>query len=545
MLENWYINVVIYSLHVESFHDSNADGVGDLDGLTASLDYLTTLGVTCLWLQPFYPSPMRDNGYDVEDYLGVDPRYGDLGDFVRFLESADQRNLRVIIDLPFNHTSDTHPWFRDACSNPDSPYRDFFYWSQDRPENLRDNPIFGEEQDANWTWHEQAGAWYYHTFYSHQPDLNYTNPAVLHEMEKIMGFWLRLGVSGFRLDAVPHMLRAKGGYEFDGDPHDVLRAIRRFVESQWHGTVLLGEVDTEPERYRDYFGKEDQLNVLLNFYLCNYLFLALATGECAPLGHVLEALPVALPYDQYGNFLRNHDELDLERLTEEERQRVYREFGPDESMRAFGRGIRRRLAPMLGGDHRRVRLAHSLLFTMPGTPVVRYGDEIGMGDDLSLPGRDSVRTVMQWNDHPGAGFSHAPRERWTSTVIDQGPYGNENVNVADQRRDPDSLLHWFSRAIRIRSELPEFGHGEPKVLETGNDGVFGHSCELENSAAFALHNLTGQEHTVRLRLDRERLDLALEMFSDRTYDRLKPGECELKLGPYGFRWFRIQPPLMG
>jgi maltose alpha-D-glucosyltransferase/alpha-amylase len=408
-VENWYTNVVIYSLHLESFRDGNADGIGDFDGLTASLDYLATLGVSCLWVQPFYPSPMRDNGYDVSDFLGVHPRYGDLGDFVRFLERAKQRNIRVIIDLPFNHTSDRHPWFQEACRDVDSPHRDYYYWSRERPENLRDNPIFGEEQDANWTWREDARGWYYHTFYSHQPDLNYTNPEVLNEMEKIMGFWLRLGVSGFRLDAVPHMLRAKGGYEFDGDPHDVLRDIRRFVESQRHDTVLLGEVDTEPERYRDFFGKEDQLNILLNFYLCNYLFLALATGEGGPLGHVLETLPVALPYDQYGNFLRNHDELDLERLSEEDRQRVYRAFGPEESMRAFGRGIRRRLAPILGGDMARIRLANSLLLTMPGTPVVRYGDEIGMGDDLSLKGRDSVRTVMQWNDHPSAGFSNAPR----------------------------------------------------------------------------------------------------------------------------------------
>ncbi|MEX2542492.1 MAG: alpha-amylase family glycosyl hydrolase, partial [Trueperaceae bacterium] len=294
-----------------------------------------------------------------------------------------------------------------------------------------------------------------------------------------------------------------------------------------------------------YFGEEDQLNVLLNFYLCNYLFLSLATGEASPLEHVLEALPLALPYDQYGNFLRNHDELDLERLSEEDRQRVYREFGPEDHMRAFGRGIRRRLAPMLGGDERRIKLAHSLLFTMPGTPVVRYGDEIGMGDDLSLQGRDSVRTVMQWNDRDDAGFSPADRDRWTRTVIDSGPFGVEQVNVAEQRRDSESLLHWFSRAIRIRSELPEFGHGEPKVLASGDPAVFAHCCKLENSLSFAVHNLTGEERTARLELSDEELDAALEMFSDNSYERLVPAKKELTLAPYGFRWFRIQKPLLG
>ena len=542
-MANWYTNVVIYSLHLESFRDGNGDGIGDLPGLTASLDYLASLGITCLWLQPFYPSPLRDNGYDVSDYLAIDPRYGDLGDFVEFLEKAGQRNIAVLLDLPLNHTSTEHRWFQQARRDPDSRYRDYYYWSHEKPENMRDNPIFGEEQEANWTFDEEAGAWYYHTFYEHQPDLNYTNPRVLAEMEKVMGFWLRLGVAGFRLDAIPHMLRAKGDYCFDGDPHDVLRAIRRFAEEHRRDAVLLGEVDTEPQRYEDFFGQEDQLNVLLNFYLCNYLFLAFATGRSAPVEHVLSTLPVTLPYDQYGNFLRNHDELDLERLTEEERQRVYREFAPDENMRAFGRGIRRRLAPMFGGDRRRIEMAHSLLFTMPGTPVLRYGDEIGMGDDLSLKGRDSVRTVMQWNDHESAGFSVAPREEWARTLIDSGPFGNDKVNVADQRRDPESLLHWFARAIHVRHELPEFGHGEPEVVDTGCPDVFAHRCRSGDSSAVAVHNLADEPRRVRLALEPDELDLALEMFSDRRYERLDQSEGEVELGPYGFRWFRVQPPL--
>ncbi|HEX7002774.1 MAG TPA: alpha-amylase family protein [Trueperaceae bacterium] len=544
-MANWYTNVVIYSLHLEAFRDGNGDGIGDLKGLRDSLDYLASLGITCLWLQPFYPSPQRDNGYDVTDYLAIDPRYGDLGDFVTLLEHAEQRNIRVLLDLPLNHTSIDHPWFQEARRDPSSRYRDFYYWSREEPKNLRDNPIFGEEQESNWTYDEEAGAWYYHTFYKHQPDLNYTNPAVLEEMEKVMGFWLRLGVAGFRLDAVPHMVRAKGSKRFDGDPHDVLRAIRRFVEEHRRDAVLLGEVDTEPDEYQNYFGQEDQLNVLLNFYLCNYLFLAFATRRSSALQHVLETLPVTLPYDQYGNFLRNHDELDLERLSEEDRQKVYEAYAPDEEMRAFGRGIRRRLAPMFEGDRRQIQMAHSLLFTMPGTPVVRYGDEIGMGDDLSLHGRDSVRTVMQWTDHDNAGFSTAPRERWARTLIDSGPFRNDKINVADQRRDPESLLHWFARAIHVRHELPEFGEGEPEVIETGCADVFAHLCRSGDSSALAVHNLSPETRRFRLDLGHEELDVALEMFADARYDRLDQNDGALELGPYGFRWFKLEHLLEG
>lgn len=538
-MENWYSNGVIYSLHLESFKDGNDDGVGDLIGLTASLDYLASMGVTCLWLQPFFPSPMRDNGYDVSDYLGIDPRYGDLGDFVTLLERADRRNIRILLDLPFNHTSNRHHWFRAARSDPDSPYRDYYYWSEREPEVKRDVVIFEGEQQRNWTFDERAQAWYYHTFYPEQPDLDFTNPAVLEELEKVMAFWLRLGVAGFRLDAVPHMLRAKGGKSFPGDPHDVLRRIRRFAQTQRRDVVLMGEVDTEPERYRDYFGQEDQLNVLLNFYLSNYLFLALAKQEGATLNRVLEDLPMGLPFDQYGSFLRNHDELDLERLSEEDRQAVYREMAPREDMRIFGRGIRRRLAPILGGDQARIRLANSLLFTMPGIPIIRYGDEIGMGDDLSLPGRDSVRTSMQWNDHHNAGFSAAPRENWARTLISEGPYGNARVNVADQRRDPDSLLNWFARIVRIRLEMPEFGSGEPEHLETGDPALFAHRCRQRNSSAIAVHNLSDRKKKLKLNLDREELDLAMEMFADGRYRQLNQETGELELNPYGYRWFRV------
>jgi maltose alpha-D-glucosyltransferase/alpha-amylase len=541
-VQNWYTNVVIYSLHVESFRDSNADGVGDLRGLGASLDYLSSLGISCLWIQPIYPSPMRDNGYDVTDYLMVHPRYGDLGDFVHFLELADRRNISVLLDLPLNHTSVDHPWFQSARSDPDSPYRGYYYWSGEEPENLRDYPVFGEEQESNWTFDETAGAWYYHTFYKHQPDLNYTNPQVLAEMEKVIDFWLRIGVAGFRLDAVPHMLRAKGDYRFAGDPHDTLREIRRFAEEHGRAVVLLGEVDTEPEQYRAYFGKEDQLNVLLNFYLCNYLFLALATRSGDGLEHVLKTLPVHLPYDQYGNFLRNHDELDLDRLSEEERQKVYDAFAPQENMRAFGRGIRRRLGPMLGGDRRRIELANSLLLTMPGTPVIRYGDEIGMGEDLTLPGRESVRTVMQWTDHDRAGFSDADFDKWARPLISSGEYGQERVNVADQRRDPGSLFNWFARAIRTRSELPEFGVGEPEHIATGDPRVFAHRCNVEDSCALAVHNLCDEARTVCLDLSDDEFDGALEMFSDQNYER--PDRRALRLEPYGYRWFRIQPPIL-
>ena len=537
-MKHWYKNAVIYSLDVETYLDSNQDGIGDFTGLSRCLEYLAGLGVTCVWLLPFYPSPNRDNGYDVKEYYGVDPRLGNLGGFVEFMNAAEERNIRVLVDLVVNHTSVEHPWFQEARKDRNSKYRNYYVWVDEPIEEQAQYPIFGERQEGNWAYDEEAGQYYYHTFYQYQPDLNLTNPEVRKEIRKIMRFWLKLGVSGFRMDAVPHMIRAKGHERFESDPHDVLREFRRFVEEQKSDAVLLAEVDVEPERYTEFFGDGDQMHMLFNFYLDNYLFLAFARESAEPIARALDALPRVSDKSQYATFLRNHDELDLERLSDTERQEVFDTFAPDESMRLFGRGIRRRLAPMFGGDRRRLELAHSLLLTLPGSPVIRYGDEIGMGEDLSLKERNSVRTPMQWSNEQNAGFSTAPSETLALPVINEGPFGYPNVNVNDQRRDRDSLLNWLERAIRLRKECPEFGWGDYEVLDVGTPEVLVHIYRWKHGVALAAHNLSGKDCTVELDLTEEDTADLLEVFGDQAYEAFEAASGKLRLGGYGYRWFR-------
>lgn len=538
MKTHWYKNAVIYSLDVETYMDSNGDGIGDFTGLSRCLDYLSNLGVTCLWLLPFYPSPNRDNGYDVKDYYAIDDRLGNLGTFSEFLEEAEVRNIRVLADLVVNHTSIEHPWFREARKSKDSPYRDYYIWADNPPEDGESKVIFGEQQEGNWEYDEAAGGYYYHTFYKFQADLNLTNSRVQEEIQRIVRFWLRLGLSGFRMDAVTHMLRDKGSVGFEGDPHDFLRDLRAFVEEQRSDAILLAEVDVEPERYQHFFGDGDQMHLLLNFYLDNYLFLALAREEAAPIEHALERLPPVQREEQYANFLRNHDELDLERLSDEEREEVFKRFAPDENMRIFGRGVRRRLPPMLGGDRQRLELAYSLMFSLPGTPVLRYGQEIGMGEDLTLEGRDAVRTLMQWSATPNGGFSTAPQDKLIRPIIREGDYGYERVNVNDQRRRPDSLLNWVERLINTRKECPEFGWGEPQLVKTGHPQVFAHFCKRRGSYALAVHNLGSEETTVTLELPDDDTHHLLDLWGDEMYEPYDPEACTLRLNPYGYRWLR-------
>ena len=448
----WYKNALIYSTHVESFLDSNGDGIGDFLGMTRSLDYLAGLGVTCLWLLPFFPSPHRDHGYDIEDHLNVDPKYGTLGHFVEFLDAAEERGIRVIIDLVLNHTSVDHRWFQEARKNKDSKYRKYYIWLDEKPDNAHEDVIFGHHQDGNWEYDDVAGQYYYHTFYRHQPDLNITNPDVQSEIRYILHFWLKLGISGFRMDAVPHMMRNKGNEKFDGNPYDFLKATRSFIEDLRKDAIILAEVDTEPEKYEDFFGKGDQVQMLFNFYMNNHIFLALARKTAEPIERALTKLPETSTKEQMGTFIRNHDELDLDRLTVEEKEEVYHAFAPAEDMRIYGRGIRRRLAPMLNNDRRQMELVYSLLFSLPGTPVLRYGDEIGMGEDLSLPERNSVRTTMQWSREAHGGFSAFEGKKLPLPVIKDGEFGYQKKNVHDQMRDPKSLLNWFERIVAARKE---------------------------------------------------------------------------------------------
>src|SRR5690606_8068873 len=422
----------------ETYMDWDGDGRGDIEGLTHRLDHLADLGVTCLWLMPFYPTPGRDDGYDVADFLDVDARLGDLGRFVELLRTAKDRGMRVIVDLVVNHTSDRHPWFRAARSNRDSVYHDYYVWRDEKPTQTRESVFPGEESGV-WSYDDKAERYYLHNFYSHQPELNIANPRVRDEIARIMGFWVQLGVSGFRVDAVPFFLEDAAA-DPAGDPHEHLRDLRRFLQRRASDAVLLGEVNLPYAQQLDYFGGGDdptQLTMQFDFVGMQALYLSLARHDAAPLTEALRARP-RLPNElQWANFVRNHDELTLDKLSEEERQEVFDAFGPEPEMQVYGRGIVRRLPTMLEGDPRRIRMVYSLLFSLPGTPVLFYGEEIGMGENLELEGRRAVRTPMQWSSEPNGGFSSATRSRLVSAPP-EGGYAPEHVNVVQQRHDPDS-----------------------------------------------------------------------------------------------------------
>ena len=471
----WYKNAIIYCLDVEKYLDSNGDGIGDFDGLTRKLDYLAGLGVTCLWLQPFYPSPNKDNGYDVADYYGVHPKHGTLGEFVEFMNHAEQIGMRVIVDLVVNHTSNRHPWFQAARKDPQSPYRDWYVWSKKRPPDWNKGMVFPGVQKATWTRDPVAGEYYFHRFYDFQPDLNTWNPAVRREIQRIMGFWLQLGVCGFRMDAVPFLIERKGAGVTPRKDYELLHEMRDFLQWRRRDAILLAEANVPPDESLEYFGDlGDRLQMMLNFPVNQRLFYALATGDIRPLVRALEATYERPQAAQWVNFLRSHDELDLGRLTPAQRERVFAAFGPAKEMQLYDRGIRRRLAPMLDNDRRRLELAFSLLFTLPGTPMLQYGDEIGIGEDLTLPERESARTPMQWSSEKHGGFSTADRP--VRPVVSDPIYGYQRVNVEAQRRDPQSLVNWIERKIRMRKECPgnqlgRLAHPRPGHLRRAGDAL--------------------------------------------------------------------------
>jgi len=537
----WYKNAVIYCLSVGTFMDANGDGIGDFQGLMRRLDYLHGLGITAIWLMPFQPSPYRDDGYDISDYYGVHSRYGTLGDFVEFTHGAKQRGIRVIIDLVVNHTSDQHPWFQEARCDPNSIYRDWYIWSNKKPTHAKKGMVFPGVQKSTWSYDKEAHAWYFHRFYDFQPDLNTSNPHVQAEILKIMGFWIQLGVSGFRMDAVPFVISTKGArIKKPVEQYDMLRLLREFLQWREGDSIILAEANVLPETDMEYFGKDgDRMHMMFNFQVNQNLFYALAASDSRPLVKALKATKPRPATAQWSLFLRNHDELDLGRLTEEQRQRVFECFGPDKEMQLYDRGIRRRLTPMLNGDRRRIELAYSLMFTLPGTPVVRYGDEIGMGDDLKLPERNCARTPMQWSTEPHAGFTKSDKP--IVPVISNGAYGYEHVNAAEQRRDPNSLLNWTERIIRMRKEVPEVGWGDFEVLSTREPAVLAIRYDWRNNSVLFVHNLDGipreVEFSTGLRGNEGRLLINLL-----TEDHSRAGEDgkhNLLLEAYGYRWYRV------
>ena len=541
----WWKTAVVYCLDVQTFLDWDGDGCGDFPGLAQRLDHLADLGVTCLWLMPFYPTADRDDGYDITDFYGVDPRLGTHGDLVEVIRTAQDRGMRVIVDLVVNHTSIRHPWFRAAESSTDSPFRDFYVWRADPPPDTKAETVFPDQESGIWQYSEKTGEWYLHRFYKEQPDLNVTDPRVRDEIAKVMGFWLELGLAGFRVDAVPFLLETQGTDEQEArafpDPHEYLAALRALVGRRTGNGILLGEVNLPHEQQAEFFGGEngDELTMLFDFISMQKLYLSLARGDAGPLAEALLARPHTSPDNQWATFVRNHDELTLDKLTDDERAEVFAAFGPEERMQVYGRGLRRRLPPMLDGDPRRIRMVYSLLFSLPGTPVLFYGEEIGMGEDLDLEGRLAVRTPMQWTAGPNGGFSEAPARRLTRPVVDGG-FAPEHVNVADQRRDPDSLLSFMKLLTRRSRECPELGWGEFELLEQPHPAVLAHLVRWDDGTLVAVHNLAAEPCTVPLRLDGCDATHRLEdLLRECTTPLSDAGGAELALEGYGYRWLRV------
>jgi len=537
----WYQDAVFYQVYPRAFRDADGDGHGDLRGLAEKLDYLRDLGVDCLWLMPLYPSPLKDDGYDIADYCGIHPTYGTLDDFKTLVAEAHARGLRLITDLVLNHTSDQHPWFQAARADRRSPYRDYYVWSDTDQKYKEARIIFLDTEPSNWTWDEQAGQFFWHRFYASQPDLNYDNPAVRAAMLDVARFWLDLGVDGFRADAVPYLFEREGtNCENLPETHAYLKELRRFLDEHYPGRILLCEANQWPEDVRPYFGDpaagpgQAEFHMAFHFPVMPRLFMALRRGDAAPLDWILTRTPPIPPGCQWCTFLRNHDELTLEMVTEEERQWMWQEYAPEPRMR-LNLGIRRRLAPLLDGDRRRQELLTALLFALPGSPILYYGDEIGMGDNIWLPDRNGVRTPMQWEATPGAGFSSADPARFYAPVIASAEYGPARVNVADQQADPGSLYHFHRDLIRARKAHPALSRGDTRWRLDAGRAVFTLFRSLDRETLAAVFNLSGQPQT--LTLDAAWPAGAPRLaFASRTGGAPTLSGRELALPPFGFIW---------
>ncbi|MFP5365405.1 MAG: alpha-amylase family protein [Actinomycetes bacterium] len=546
----WWKNAVVYCLDVETFFDDDGDGTGDFAGLTQRVDYLAALGVTCIWLMPFYPSPDRDDGYDVTDFFTVDPRLGTMGDLVEFIRAAKDRGMRVIADFVVNHTSDQHPWFVEARKSTDNKYRDYYVWRSDTPPDTSSEVVFPGEEDSLWTRDDATGEWYLHMFAKHQPDLNVTNPDVRNELAKAMGLWLELGLDGFRLDAVPFFLETRGQPRDEAaklDPHGFLAALRSFVSRRNGSAVLLGEVNLPYKEQVEYFGGPDgnELNMQFDFMSMQHIYLSLARRDARPLAETLKSRPPLHPDNQWAMFVRNHDELTLDKLTDGERDEVFAAFGPEKNMQIYGRGLRRRLPPMLGGDPEHLRMVYSLMFALPGTPVLFYGEEIGMGEDLRQKSRAAVRTPMQWTDGKNGGFSLAKAADLVAPLA-RGEYSPEHVNAAAAKRDPDSLFNFMVTLIRRYRESAELGWGEFAIIDQPEPAVFAHTCTTDFGALVLLHNFGEDPVKVSGSVAPEdgprnafKDAILLDLFDGDNVPLEPDGGFTVELGRYGYRWYRV------
>ncbi|HEY9457497.1 MAG TPA: maltose alpha-D-glucosyltransferase [Gaiella sp.] len=536
---DWFKTAVFYELHTRAFFDSSDDGTGDFRGLRQKLDYLQWLGVDCIWLLPFYPSPLRDGGYDVSDFLTVAPEFGTVDEFAAFVEAAHERRMRVIADFVMNHTSNEHPWFQESRLGPDSPKADWYVWSDTvhRYEDAR--IIFVDSEQSNWTFDPIRGAYFWHRFYHHQPDLNYENPEVADAIIAALRFWLDLGLDGFRLDAVPYLFEEEGTIcENLSATHEFLKRVRAEVDAGYTDRVLLAEANQWPEDVVDYFGDGDECHMAFHFPVMPRMFMALRREEARPIVEILDRTPAIPEHCQWGLFLRNHDELTLEMVTDEERDYMYAEYANDPRMK-LNLGIRRRLAPLLDGGRDEIELMHAILFSLPGTPVLYYGDEIGMGDNVYLGDRDGVRTPMQWTGDRNGGFSRADFAQLFLPPLMDPVFGFQAVNVEAQLRSPTSLLRWLQRFVALRKQHPVFGLGTYEALEASNPRVFAHVRVHEHDTVLCVHNLARSAQAVELDLSRYEGRTPVEMTGGTPFPRIGTLPYLLTFGPRGFYWFRL------
>jgi maltose alpha-D-glucosyltransferase/alpha-amylase len=536
----WYKDAVIYELHVRTFADGNEDGTGDFRGLIGKLDYLAELGVTCIWLLPFFPSPLRDDGYDIADYFTVHPSYGTLDDFRSFLDAAHERGMQVMIELVINHTSDQHPWFQRARqAPPGSVERDFYVWSETIEKYRGVRIIFTDTETSNWTWDDKAGAYYWHRFFSHQPDLNFDNPAVVEELLRVMHFWLDMGVDALRLDAIPYLVEREGTTcENVPETHTVIKRIRADVDASYANRMLLAEANQMPNEVRAYFGEGDECHMAFHFPLMPRLFMALRVENRAPLAEIMAQTPSIPETCQWALFLRNHDELTLEMVSDDERDYMYLAYSADPRMRV-NVGIRRRLAPLLENNRRRIELLNSILLSFPGTPIIYYGDEIGMGDNIYLGDRHGVRTPMQWSADRNGGFSRANPSRLSSPLIMDPVFGYEVINVEAQRDDPSSLLNWMRQMIKLRRVFKVFGRGSIEFLAPSNPKIVAYVRQYEEERVLCVANLSRFAQPVSLDLPHLQGVTPIEMLGYVEFPKIGTSPYCLSLGPYGFFWFEL------